>query len=136
TAHGLSAPVKLLPDAVRHFPELNSQTPKMWFNGELAFELKAEEICRGPQKNASSPHWLFFLERDSTPGCSFHSMSTTDARNFFEHGAERLPDQLPATTATRSATIRAVADIPSWRIRSGESPEATAEAIADFCERN
>src|SRR5262249_16874957 len=92
-AHGLLAPVKLLPDVVRHFPELSSHTPKMWFNGELAFELKAEDICRGSQKSESSPRWLFFLERDSTPGCSFHAVSATDARHFFESSAERLPDQ-------------------------------------------
>lgn len=135
-AHGLSAPVKLLPDAVRHFPELNGRTPKLWFNGELAFELNAEEICRGPQRAESHPRWLIFLERDSTRGCSFHCITAADARQFFESSAERLPDQLPGTTATRSATLEAIASCPAWRVRSGEPPEATAQAIANFCERN
>jgi hypothetical protein len=135
-ARGLSAPVKLLPDAVRHFPELNGRTPKMWFNGELAFELKTEEICYGPQKAESHPRWLFFLERDSISGCDFDPMSVADAQHVFESSAERLPDQLPATSAARSATIQAVANCPSWRVRSGESPSATAQAIAHFCERN
>jgi hypothetical protein len=138
TAHGLSAPVKLLPDAVRHFPELNTRTPKMWFNGELAFELPHEEICSTHAKPAteSRPRWLLFLERTPAPGCDFSPISAADARNFFESSAERLPTQLPAASAARSATIHAVANCPAWRVRTGDSPQATAASIQHFCERN
>jgi hypothetical protein len=136
TAHGLGAPVKLLPDAVRHFPELITRTPKMWFNGELAFELTPEEICGAPAQSASRPRWLLFLERTSQPGCTFLPLTTADARLIFESSAERLPTQLPEACVTRSATIAAVATCSAWRIRSGESPQATAESIRNFCERN
>ncbi len=136
TAHGLSAPVKLLPDATNHFPELSARTPKMWFNGELAFELRAEEITHTPVKTVSHPHWLFFLERTAAPGCDFHSVSAADIREFFETGAERLPACLPATTAARSLTIDALANCRAWRVRSGETPSATAQAVAHFCEKN
>jgi hypothetical protein len=135
-AHGLSAPVKLLPDAVRHFPELQGRTPKQWFNGELAFELDPEEICQAPAKSDSRPRWLMFLERRATSGCDFAPHSAADTRQFFENSAERLPHELPEASATRSAMIRAVANCESWRVRSGESPQATAEAISRFCERN
>ena len=138
TAHGLHASVKLLPDAVRHFPELTTRTPKMWFNGELAFELQQDEICPNPAKptTRSHPRWILFLERTTQPGCDFSPISAAEARNFFESSAERLPTQLPAATATRSATIAAIADCPAWRVRSGETPQATAQAIHQFCERN
>jgi hypothetical protein len=135
-AHGLSAPVKLLPDAVRHFPELSRRTPKMWFNGELAFELHPEEICHAPAKSASRPRWLLFLERGSAPGCDFAPVAAADACNFFEANAERLPDQLPELIAARAKMIRALAECQRWRVRTGESPQATAEAIARFCARN
>ena len=133
-AHGLSAPVKLLPDATNHFPELANRTPTMWFNGELAFELRAEEVAHTPVKTISQPEWLFFLERTSASGCEFHSVTATEVREFFESSAERLPACLPATTAARSLTIAALSDRRSWRVRSGEPPAATAKAIAHFCE--
>jgi hypothetical protein len=135
-AHGLSAPVKLLPDAVQHFPELHGRTPKQWFNGELAFELDPEEICQAAAKSNSHPRWLMLLERGSKSGCDFEPFRAADAREFFEDSAERLPDELPEASATRSAMIRAVTNCECWRVRSGESPQATAEAISRFCERN
>ena len=135
-ARGISAPVKLLPDAVQHFPELKDRTPITWFDGELAFELDPQEICHAPAKSDSRPRWLLFLERTTTPGCDFAPYSAADARLFFESSAERLPDELPEASATRSAVIRAVADCECWRVRSGESPQATAEAVSRFCERN
>ena len=136
TAHGLHAPVKLLPDAVRHFPELLTRTPKVWFNGELAFELTPEEICGAPAQSASRPRWLLLLERTAQPGCTFLPLTTADARLFFESSAERLPAELPEASAARSATIAAVATCSAWRIRSGDSPQSTAESIRNFCERN
>jgi HPr Serine kinase C-terminal domain len=135
-AHGLAAPVKLLPEAIRHFPELSGRTPITWFNGELAFELTPDEICHAPSKLASRPRWLFFLERNAQLGCRFFPVDASEVRNFFEGSAERLPDQLPSAKAMRSATIEAIANCPSWRVMSGESPQATADAIARFCERN
>jgi hypothetical protein len=133
-AHGINAPVKLLPDAARHFPELSSRTPKMWFNGELAFELPAGEICGKPSKLSSRPRWLFFLERDQTPGTDFIPTTAADVRHFYESSAELLPDQLPEAKALRSETIHEIANCPAWRIRTGESPQVTAAAIAHFCE--
>jgi hypothetical protein len=136
TAHGLNAPIKLLPDAVRHFPELSNRNPKMWFNGELAFELNPEEICGVPPQSTAHPHWLLILERTSQPGCDFSPLTPDVVRAFFESNAERLPLELPELSAERSASIESVANCSAWRVRSGDSPQATAESIRRFCERN
>lgn len=134
-AHGINAPVKLLPDAIRFFPEFSERTPKTWFNGELAVEIQYEELCRS-SATRSRPHWLLFLERTSEAGCDFIPLSTGDAEVFFESGAERLPDQIPEALATRSAIIRSIANRQCWRLRTGESPQVTADAIRRFCETN
>jgi hypothetical protein len=136
TAHGINAPVKLLPDAIRHFPELSGRTPRMWFNGELAFEVEHEELCRNSTVLRSRPHWLFFLERSSESGCDFVPYSAADAQAFFENSAERLPDQVPEASIARSSVIRSIANCRCWRLRTGESPQTTAEAVRKFCERN
>jgi HPr Serine kinase C-terminal domain len=135
-AHGLSAPVKLLPDAVQHFPELSCRTPQMSFNGELAFEIAPEEFCRNAAALRSRPRWLMFLERTSAPGCNFAPYDADDAQVFFESSAERLPDQIPDASMARSAVIRSLASCAAWRVRTGESPQVTADAIRQFCERN
>ena len=137
-AHGLSAPVKLLPDAVQYFPDLRGRTPKKWFNGELAFELNPAEICQSRPKSLSRPRWLMLLERTNTTtrGCDFVPLAFADARAFFESSAERLPGELPEASATRSEMIRAVANCECWRLRSSDSPQAIAEAISSFCDRN
>ncbi len=135
-AHGTSAPVKLLPDAIQYFPELGGRTPKMWFNGELAFEIEPKALCQDATALRSSPHWLMFLERTSAPGCDFSAYSADDAQAFFENGAERLPDQVPDAASARSVMIRSIANCKAWRVRTGESPQVTADAISLFCERN
>jgi hypothetical protein len=136
TAHGLSVPVKLLPDAALHFPELKARTPGRSFNGELAFEVAPEEIWRVRVKSNSRPRWLMFLERGSTRGCHFAPYSAVDARQFFESTAERLPDILPEASAIRSEIIQAFTKCECWRVQSGESPQETAAAITEFCGRN
>ena len=135
-AHGVSAPVKLLPDALQYFPELRGRTPQVWFNGELAFEITPEEFCPNATALRSRPHWVLFLERTSEPGCDFAPYNAEDAQEFFESSAERLPDQVPEASRSRSAVIRSITDGGAWRLRTGESPQATAHAIRQFCERN
>jgi hypothetical protein len=135
-AHGIDAPVKLLLDSIQYFPELSGRTPKTWFNGELAFEIEHEEFCSGAAALRSRPHWLLFLERSSEAGCFFVPCSAQDAQAFFESSAERLPDQIPEASVERSAVIRSIANCRCWRLRTGESPQVTAGAIRQFCERN
>lgn len=130
-AHGLSAPVKLLTDSARFFPELASLTPASALNGELAYQVNPEFLgC--PATEISSPNWIFFLERTSTSGCRMIPCRSEYARNFFEESAERLPDEIPEAKATRAAVIRALSARPAWIIRTGETPQATAQALDAF----
>jgi hypothetical protein len=135
-AHGINAPVKLLPDAIQYFPELSERRPRMWFNGELAFEVEHEEFSKNSVALRPRPHWLLFLERTSESGCDFVPYSTADAQAFFESSAERLPDQVPDASITRSSVIRSIANCRCWHLRTGESPQTTADAVRKFCERN
>jgi hypothetical protein len=133
-ASGLSVPVKLLPDAVHHFSELQVLTPKESLNGELAFEVDATDVFSSQVKQASRPHWLMFLERDNKAGCDFLPCSAEDAEAFYEHSAELLPEELHDVAWKRTEIIKAVASRECYRVRSGESPQKTAEAIERFCE--
>lgn len=131
-AHGLSAPVKLLPETARFFPELRKFTLKKTLNGELAYELDPQTSFDFNMKSLSYPGHVFFLERTSVPGCHVGPCSPEYVTDFFQRSAERLPDELPEAKAFRKGIIQDLSSYPSWILRTGDSPQITAQAIDDF----
>jgi hypothetical protein len=134
-AHGLSSPVKLLPDAARFFPELRAFAPKTTLNGELAYEIEQVDSTMGfIAKNTSQPRRVFLLERTASRGCHFVPCRHEYVKDFFEKNGERLPDELLEAKAFRARIVQAIAACPSWILRTGESPQITAKALDDFLE--
>jgi len=131
-AHGMYAPIKLLPDSIRYFPELRRNTPKKTLNGEIAYEVNAARVFHSPVKACSAPKWLLFLERTSAPGCQFVPCRRDHATQFFEKNAEKLPAELPVAAETRSEIIRQISKCQSWILRTGDDPLQTAQAIENF----
>jgi hypothetical protein len=131
-AHGLCSPIKLLPDAVRFFAQLHKLTPSISLNGELAYEVDPAHLSGFKARNNARPTSIFFLERRSSPGCDFVSCRSDSVREFFEKNAERLPPELLAAKTGRTTLIRTVSTLPSWVLRTGESPQRTSEAIDQF----
>jgi hypothetical protein len=132
SAHGLAAPIKLLPHSVRYFPELSKHAPKKTMNGEIAYEVDASKLFRSPVKTSSRPKWLLFLERSAIPGCRFAPCRGEFVTQFFESNAERLPDELSAAKSARSQIIASLSACQSWSLRTGDDPHQTAEAIERF----
>jgi hypothetical protein len=135
TAHGITAPVKLLPDAVQHFPELSGFEAAKASNGEMAFEIDAAHAFGAEVRRESSPRWLMFLERVETHGCAIVPFGGDVAQTFFENSVERLPTQLKEAAKTRAALIQSLSSTECWLARSGGPPHVAAEAISQFCER-
>ncbi len=131
-AHGLSFPIKLLPDADRFFPELRALTPKSTLNGEIAYELDPTHSNAFDVKMSTHPRHIFFLERVSSGGCRMIPCRAEFVRDFFEQNAELLPEELPEAKAVRSSVIQLLSSCPSWILRTGESPQTTAAALDVF----
>jgi hypothetical protein len=131
-AHGMYAPIKLLPDSIRHFPELRRTTPKKTLNGELAYEVNAAKVFHSPVKACSAPKWLLFLERTPVPGCHFVPCRPDHAVQYFEKNAEKLPAELPEAAEARSEIIRQISKCRSWILRTGDGPIQTAYAVEKF----
>ena len=131
-AHGFSSPIKLLPDTVRFFPELCQFTPRRTLNDELAYEINPAHFTGFTVKNIAIPQSMCFLERASGPGCHIVPCGSEYVRDFFENSAERLPDELTEAKTMRADIIRALSAFPSWILRTGESPQRTAEAVDHF----
>lgn len=131
-AHGLFSPIKLLPDTARFFPELCQFSPRKTLNDELAYEISPAHLTGFVVKNIAIPQSIVFLERASSPGCHMVPCGSQYVKDFFEQSAERLPDELAQARTMRSDIIRSLSALPSWTLRTGESPQRTAEAVDHF----
>jgi hypothetical protein len=131
-AHGTSAPVKLLPDAVEHFRSLQEHSLQRSMNGELAYEVDIAEAFGARIERSCQPRWLIFLERTQRAGAVFTPMSSTEARSYVNSSVERLPPQLCEAVAMREQTIESVALLPSWRFRYGGTPQFAAKELRQF----
>jgi len=131
-AHGTSAPVKLLPDAVEHFRSLQRHSLQRSMNGELAYEVDIAEAFGARVERACEPRWLIFLERTLEAGAVLTPMSSAEARRYVNSSVERLPPQLDEAVATREQTIGRVALLPSWRFRYGGTPQFAAKELREF----
>jgi hypothetical protein len=131
-AHGLGAPIKLLPDAAHFFSELRGCAVRRTLNGEIAYQIEPRQTMGLEVKNTSRPRWILFLERDDKPGCGITACRREYVVEFFERSGERLPEELANAKRTRTRIIQQLSECPAWILRTGESPQVTAEAIDQF----
>ena len=131
-AHGLFSPIKLLPDTIRFFPRLREFVPRKSLNGEMAYEMDPQKSLQFAVTDMSRPGHIVFLERTVARGCHLVPCRPEYVRDFFERSAERLPDELADARAMRTSIINCFSACPSWMLRTGESPQRTAEAIEIF----
>ncbi len=131
-AHGTSAPVKLLPDAVQHFQSLERHSLQVSMNGELAYEVDIAEAFGAQVERECQPRWLVFLERMQEAGADFTPMSSAEARSYLNSSVERLPPQLSEAVAMRERTIESVSTLPCWRFRYGGTPQFAANELREF----
>jgi hypothetical protein len=131
-AHGTSAPVKLLPDAVEHFKNLQRCSLQRSMNGELAYEVDIIETFGAQVERACEPQWLIFLERRQRAGATFTRLSSAETRRYISSSVERLPLQLNEAVAMRQQTIESVALLPCWRFQYGGTPQFAAKELREF----
>jgi len=131
-AHGLAAPIKLLPDTTRFFSELRRFAPRTTLNGEEAYEVDARRELGFAVKERTEPKWMFFLERSRARGCRMVPCRGEYVKGFFEESAERLPEELLEAKASRSRVIQKLSECPAWILQTGESPQDTAAALDHF----
>ncbi|MGH9449625.1 MAG: HPr kinase/phosphorylase [Terriglobia bacterium] len=132
-AWGLASTVKLLPDAVRYFPELGRLKPTISTNGELAYEVDPEPVFGVDHALACEPRWRVFLERRDPAGYSLTRMAPHEAAARLEVDLEDLPVELSAVREAQSRIIQELAARECWLLCHGESPAEMAGALARLC---
>jgi hypothetical protein len=131
SAHGLSARIKLLPDAIAHFPVLAGHTLATALNGELAYEVGAD-MFGGNIVQSCTPLCCIFVERNAQFTNSFAPMSVEHVRLGFESSVERLPSVLADAARARSKIIEQLARLRCWTFRYRGTPQFAAREILSF----
>ena len=129
----IATPIKLLPDAVRFFPELSTLEPHVSLNGEVAYEADPEGVFGVRRSLECEPRWLVFVERRSEPGHCLVRLGPEEAAARLEHELEELPEELSAVSARQSGTVLELAGRECWSLAYGGSPDEAAEVLARFC---
>jgi len=130
-AHGMGAPVKLLPDAVQHFPALRNHRISVALNEELAYELPVQEL-RGHVRFRCEPRFFLFLERRSSEGCTLVPFASEEAQQYVENCVERLPPELRSAASARSAVTEQVARLSCWKLTYGGPPAVAVATLSEF----
>jgi len=134
-AWGLPTPVKLLPDAVRHFPELASLKPASTLNGELALTVNPTEIFNVERCLRCEPRWLVFLERGERTGSKpvIRPMSSSEAAARLAVDLEEMPDRLSEQYEAQLETIGLLVKRECWVVQHGLKPALLAPLLSEIC---
>jgi hypothetical protein len=128
-AHGMGLPVKLMPDAVRHYPVLKHQPLRYALNGELAYELNAELSVGANVIGCCEPRHVIFLERTNEPISQLTPILSTQTRTYLEASVEPLPPQLASAVLQRTDLITKLVELPCWTFRYGGTPQFGAQEL-------
>lgn len=131
-AHGLSAPIKLLPDAAEYFAELRRHDLQLSLNGELAYELAPADSLNLQVEERCKPDCLVFYERVPGREPALIRLSGEQARKYIHSSIEPLPVQLSWITEQREKIVSRIADLPCWQFRHSGSPNDAAQALQAF----
>ena len=132
-AWGLPTPMKLLPDAVRYFPELVPLDPVLSLNGEWALNPDPTEISNVIRCLSCAPRWLVFLERkvDSPPVVK--PISSREAASRLVADLETMPPILFDQYEWQLETINRLVDRECRVVQHGLKPEPLARLLAEIC---
>jgi len=131
-ANGLFAPVKLMPDAIEHFPELAQSTLTESLNGELAFELSAAEVFGASLGASCQPRMFLFLERTGAGGLELNRIASQLASLYLEDSVERIPARLVTAQKERSRILASLTELPCWLLRYSGTPASAVHELRCF----
>jgi hypothetical protein len=119
---------------LQHFPELHPVTPIQTSNGEVAYEVQANELFGVQVADRCKPIAFVFLERVPEGWPEMVPASRSLVQEYVQNGVERLPKELSEVSATRQTMIDALSGLSCWIYRYSGSPRAGADYLSNFFE--
>ena len=133
---GSSAPLKLVPDAVTHFPQLAGLSLGEALNGELSYEIDPAAVFGVHRASRCDPRWIIFVERGHRSNPTFRKISGAEAADRLSSDLEDLPPCVSDQRDHQLAVIGTLAQHGGWILQHDLRPEALALAISQFCNKN
>lgn len=121
--------LKLLPDAVRFFPELKSLEPRIQINNEFCLEVRLDDFLPGRAAVCAKPVAVFFLEQGG--GDAVHLETLTADAAFSRMEGDLVLDSDEVMEQHRSVW-RKLAALPAFRLIAAEDPHVTARFLKDW----
>jgi hypothetical protein len=131
---GSTAPLKLLPDSTKYFPELAELSLCESLNGEAAYEIDPTTVFGVETTTSCIPRWIIFLERTLQSKPTFHKVTREEAARRLASDLECLPDCLAEQRNRQLAVIDLLAQREGWILRHCLPPEALARELSQFCD--
>ena len=132
---GLSAPLKLLPEATEFFPWLADLVPNESLNGEFALQVPPTEAYGISRTTTCEPRWLVFIERTGECGSAFRSIGRGEAAQRLACDLEILPTCIADQRDRQLQMIEALVQQECVVLRHGLHPHALAVVLTEFCNR-
>jgi hypothetical protein len=132
-AWGLPTPIKLLPDAVKYFPQLLHLEPDLSLNGELSFEVDPSETFSVNRCSSCVPRWIVFMERTPKGGAVFERITSSEAASRFASDLELLPSCISSQRDHQHETIKELSRRECWVLRHGMDLASITQRLAEFC---
>jgi hypothetical protein len=132
-AWGLPTPLKLLPDAVSHFPQLASREPILSMNGEWALSVDPTETFNVERCLSCAPRWLVFLERTGNSRPVIKPVTSLQAASRLAADLETMPPVILDQYEYQLETINLLVDRECWVVQHGLKPELLAPVLAEIC---
>jgi hypothetical protein len=128
-AWSVPVPVKLLPDALRFFPELATHQPGISLNGELAYEVNPEQSFGISRRSRSGVSSIVLLQRANERGVTITPIDAEEAIEHLIAEVEPLQGSLAYYYRRQIDLIRQLGHTTCFRALFNDHPDTVAAAI-------
>jgi hypothetical protein len=124
--------IRLLPDAVRFFPELQSLEPRAQINNEICLEVDLNRFLPGRAVPCASARAIFFLEREGALTTRAEPLSAGEAVALMQ--SDLMLDNEEVMRLHLEAWQEMARRLPAFRLSMADNPHQAAGFLKDFCE--
>jgi len=132
--HAMPVALKLLPDAVRFFPEFGSQAPVPAQNGELSIAFDPAQAFSCARSYACDPETVILFER--VPGAELQLREATceDLLEWFSEPLDCVPECLEHGRQEQVALIRRLRERRCYLLSCDGLPDDIATTLLRVCD--
>jgi hypothetical protein len=132
-AWGMRTSIKLMPDAVRYFPELESAKTAASLNGEMSFEVDPWTFFHVDRAIQATPVSMILLERkfevDCEPRHFIRQCGAEEMQAALLQDIEEQPSEIDGASRSQLELIEQLCALPGFKVRVNGDPAMIAAGL-------